>query len=231
MSEFIGIVHSCFREKFGIPRQPGLVNQARGRIELYPPWNREEAVRELSSFSHIWVIFEFHRVPVDAELRLTVRPPRLGGNQRIGVFATRSPFRPNRLGLSVVKLEAVKAEDKGLFLEISGLDILDQSPVLDIKPYVPYSDCLPEATAGFALQPAHSCEVSFSPQAETDCARHELRWPGLRELISGVLSQDPRPAYKPGRDQRQYGMKLYDLDVHWVLEDEHAVVVQIDEAG
>lgn len=229
MSEPIGIMHSCFREKFGIPRQPGLVTQARGEIELHPPWNREEAVRDLTGFSHIWVIFGFHAVPADAEVRLTVRPPRLGGNQRIGVFATRSPFRPNNLGLSVVKLEGVQADTNGVILQVSGLDILDQSPVFDIKPYVPYSDCLSEATTDFALKPVPTCQVTYSEEAAEKCAIHEQRWPGLSELITGVLSQDPRPAYKQDQTDRQYGMKLYDLDVRWVVENDVVRVLQIEK--
>ncbi len=230
LTEPVGIVHSCFKEKFGIPRQPGLVTEARGQIELLPPWNREEAVRELLGFSHVWVIFAFHAVKADADIRLTVRPPRLGGNQRIGVFATRSPYRPNQLGLSVLKLDGIEVDNRGVVLQVSGLDILDQTPVFDIKPYVPYSDCLPEASSSIAAEaPATDSEVSFSTLAEQQCEQHQQRWPGLQALICAVLSQDPRPAYRRGADQRQYGMKLYDLNVRWEVEEEAIRVVQIDE--
>lgn len=228
MTEPVGIIHSCFTGKFGIPRQPGLIRSAQGRIELYPPWNREEAVRGLEAFSHIWVSFLFHAVPEDEELRLTVRPPRLGGNERLGVFATRSPFRPNRLGLSVVALDGIEIDAQGVSLRVSGLDILDQTPVLDIKPYVPYSDSLPDARAGFAAQPPErTCTVEFSCDAENALQAYQARWPHLRELITDVLALDPRPAYRQGSEDRQYGMRLHDVDVRWSVSEQHVTVEAI----
>ena len=192
----IGVVHSCFKEKFGIPRQPGLVPEAKATLEILAPFNRCEAIGGLDGFSHIWVIFVFHAVMRD-QWRPTVRPPRLGGNQRVGVFASRSPFRPNPVGLSLVKLETIECDGERCLLQLSGADILDGTPVMDIKPYLPYAEALPEAEGGYASgYPEHSISVSFSTLAESQCAELEGKGqPGLRRLIEQVLSQDPRPAY------------------------------------
>jgi len=224
----IGTVHSCFREKFGIPRQPGLVRAARGYLELLPEYDRAEALRGLDGFSHLWLIYAFHALPEGREWRPTVRPPRLGGNERLGVFATRSPFRPNPLGLSCVRLEGMDSGEGPTRLRLSGLDLLDGTPVIDIKPYVPYSDSLPDAAAGFADgAPEAALEVVFEPVASQACDECEPRWPGLRELIVAVLSQDPRPAYHGDRPGRVYGMKLYELDIRWHLRDGRVEVIEV----
>ncbi len=226
----IGIVHSCFREKFGIPRQPGLVPAARATLELLPPFNRPEAVRGLEDFSHLWLIFVFHGLPA-GQWQPTVRPPRLGGHRRMGVFATRSPFRPNPLGLSAVRLERVEIGGGQVLLHLSGADVLDGTPVLDIKPYLPYTDCLSAATGGFApTAPNGAFTVEFSPEAAAFCAA----WPigDLRELITQILRQDPRPAYERQQaDQHRYGMKLYDFDLHWEVCGEIALVTAITRPG
>lgn len=209
----IGVIHSPFKEKFGIPRQPGLMPSASARLELLPPYDREEALRGVESFSHLWLIFVFHGVKRE-EWRPTVRPPRLGGNERIGVFATRSTHRPNPLGLSVVELAGVVREGGRLFLELRNVDLLDGTPILDIKPYVAYADALPEAHSGFAQEAPSQVEVRFSAQAEQRCAALKGRYPQLRRFIGEMLQLDPRPSYQnvPGR---RYGVRIYDLNVVW----------------
>jgi len=224
----IGIVHSCFREKFGIPRQPGLVRAARGYLEMLPDYDRSDAFRGLDGFSHLWLIYAFHALPAGREWKATVRPPRLGGNERLGVYATRSPFRPNPVGLSCVSLEGIDTGHAQTRLLLSGLDLLDGTPVIDIKPYVPYSDALPEARPGFAeAAPAATLEVAFCQAAASACVHFEQRWPGLRELIMAVLSQDPRPAYHGDDEQRVYGVRLYDLDVRWQVYDGRVSVLEL----
>jgi len=220
------VIHSCFREKFGIPRQPGLVSEARATLELLPPYNSPEAVRGLEGFSHLWLIFVFHGIPV-GQWQPMVRPPRLGGNQRLGVFATRSPFRPNPIGLSVVQLERVEIHQGRVMLHLAGVDLLDGTPVLDIKPYVPYADRIPDATGGFAAEaPETAFVVEFSPSATAFCAA----WPegDLRALITQILRQDPRPAYeRENTAPRRYGMKLYDFDLRWEMRGNTATVIDI----
>lgn len=232
----IGVVHSCFKEKFGIPRQPGLVSAARATLELKAPFNRCEAVDGLNGFSHIWVIFVFHEA-MREQWRPTVRPPRLGGNQRVGVFASRSPFRPNPVGLSVVKLEKIECGGGRCLLHLSGADLLDGTPVLDIKPYLPYADALPEADGGYAAEtPVQNISIIFSELADTQCAERERNGlPDLRLLIKQVLSQDPRPAYLTNgeringghAEKRYFGMRLYDFDLRWAVEADHVCVVEL----
>lgn len=222
----IGAIRSCFREKFGIPRQPGLVPAAKATLELLPPYNQAAAVRGLEGFSHIWLLFIFHGVPA-GRWQPTVRPPRLGGNRRLGVFATRSTFRPNPLGLSAVQLERIATERGRIVLHLTGVDLLDGTPVLDIKPYLPYADCLPTASGGFAAEaPPSLLQVCFSPAAAAFCAT----WPegDLKALIMQILQQDPRPAYEQARSSSQdYGMKLYDVDVRWNVHGDTAQVTEI----
>ena len=219
----IGVIHSCFKEKFGIPRQPGLAPAATATLELLPPFDRDEAVRGLDGFSHLWVIFLFH-ASADQGWSPTVRPPRLGGNDRLGVFATRSTFRPNPIGLSVVELAGVARHSGRLLLELKGVDLLDGTPVLDIKPYVPYADALPQARGGFSAAPPPAKPVRFTAEAEAACAREEFRLPGLRRLIEEVLGQDPRPAYQ-GKCDRRYGVSIHDLDIRWLVQDGGSALV------
>jgi tRNA-Thr(GGU) m(6)t(6)A37 methyltransferase TsaA len=224
----IGFVRSCFREKFGIPRQPGLVPAARATLELLPPYNQPAAVRGLEAFSHLWLLFVFHGVPA-GRWQPTVRPPRLGGNRRLGVFATRSAFRPNPIGLSAVKLDRIAVRQGQVVLHLAGVDLLDGTPVLDIKPYLPYADRIAEASGGFAPEaPETGLAVEFSPAASRFCAA----WPAndLRELIGQILRQDPRPAYERADPTPQlHGMKLYDLDVLWEIRGGVAYVTEIVE--
>jgi len=206
--EPVGIIHSCFKEKFGIPRQPGLVKSSTATLELLPPYNIEEALRGIEEFSHLWVLFLFHE-SVCENFQPTVRPPRLGGNTRVGVFATRSNFRPNPIGLSVVELKGVK----GATLELAGGDFLDGTPVLDIKPYIPYADSIPDAHGGFANEaPEPSNTVSFAPEADVVFQTLEK---SKQQLIRDVLCYNPRPAYQADDPDRLYGTRLFDLDVRW----------------
>lgn len=223
----IGIIHSPYREKFGIPRQPGLVDVA-STLELLPPYNRPEAVKGLEEFSHLWISFVFHAVE-QGKWRPTVRPPRLGGNSRVGVFASRSTHRPNPLGLSVVALERIEIGEHGVCLRLGGADLLDGTPVLDIKPYIPYVDSITDARAGFAPNAPARLEVSLRPEAKQVCRALEEHYPGLEMLIREVLAQDPRPAYRAGRDEeREYGVALYDLNVRFRIVQGSVEVTAIE---
>ncbi|MFO8024898.1 tRNA (N6-threonylcarbamoyladenosine(37)-N6)-methyltransferase TrmO [Thiohalophilus sp.] len=220
----VGVVHSCFPDKFGVPRQPGLAPAASGKIELLAPYNREEAVRELEGFSHIWVVFIFHLARREA-WKPTVRPPRLGGNRRVGVFASRSPQRPNPIGLSLLALDGVQTGEGRVILQVSNLDMIDGTPVLDIKPYIPYADSIPEARAGFAPQAPDKClPVNFSATARQQLQTFSGKYPELADLIEQVLQQDPRPAYQDSSpdSERIFGMHLYDLEIKWQVQ--HGVV-------
>lgn len=208
----IGLIHSCFKEKFGIPRQPGLAPLARGRLELLPPYNDPQALVGLENTSHLWVQFVFHANRRE-DWKPRVKAPRLGGNKTLGVFATRSPVRPAPIGLSVVKLEGITQEGERLFLELSGVDMLDGTPVLDIKPYVPYVDAVPDAINRFADEPPAHLAVTFSETAEGQLAARNQ--PELRELIVQLLQQDPRPSYQTPEPERTYGMQLDDDNLRW----------------
>ncbi len=224
----IGILHSCFKQKFGTPRQSGLVPKASGQLELLPPYNRDEAVRGLEDFSHLWLIFVFHQAIQD-DWKPMVRPPRLGGNQRIGVFASRSPFRPNPIGLSAVKLNGIRREQSRLLLDLSGIDLVDGTPILDIKPYVPYADSLTEAHGGFADQaPAADTPVRFAEDCFQSGYADPLEKQQLYQLITQVLAQDPRPAYINNADnERVFGMQMLDYEVRWRMQEGCAQVIRI----
>lgn len=216
----IAIIESPYKEKFAIPRQPNLVTAAKGKVLLKGGANHSDLVRDIEQFSHLWLLFVFHGTQAQGWKPL-VRPPRLGGNAKTGVLATRSTFRPNPIGMSVVKLDKVTAENKKVILHISGLDLLHGTPIIDIKPYVPYSDAIPNATAGFAQQqPDTKLSIVFSHQSQTDIAQCEQHNSELTLLIEQVLKQDPRPAYKQGKqDNKLYGMSLYDLNIQWKFID------------
>lgn len=234
----IGLVHSCFREKFGIPRQPGLVAEARAEIEILSPYDRDEAFNGLQDFSHLWVIFVFHQC-LRQKWKATVRPPRLGGNRRVGVFASRSTFRPNPLGLSVVKLDAMIRRQGRLYLQISGVDLLDGTPVLDLKPYLPYADSLPQATSGYAPEaPQPFGALLFSAEAEAQCQKYAQDYAGgytqLRRLIVSLLQLDPRPAYRAHAQtgsEEIYAMRLLDFDLKWEIRGEEIYVLRLDSTG
>ena len=218
----IGYVSSPYGEKFAVPRQPGLAPNARSFIHFYPPYSAPLAFEGLEGFSHIHVIFLFDRVEYKG-FKATVRPPRLGGNKRIGVFASRSPFRPSRLGLSVIKLEQVISREGTVILEVSGADLVDGTPVIDIKPYIPFVDAVPNAEGGFAPEPPNLHEVSFSAQALQDLgALNEKELIAIKE----TLAQDPRPAYKGDHEEKRiYGALLYGFDVHFVASQSGIKVI------
>ncbi|MGE8405407.1 MAG: tRNA (N6-threonylcarbamoyladenosine(37)-N6)-methyltransferase TrmO [Pseudomonas sp.] len=207
----IGFMRSCFKEKFAIPRQPQLAPAARGVLELVAPFNTGEAVDGLEQVSHVWLLFLFHQTLEDKP-RLKVRPPRLGGNTSTGVFATRATHRPNGIGQSVVRLDRV---EPGRLL-LSGIDLLDGTPVLDIKPYVPYADSVAEAHNAMASAPPESIAVEWSDTALSQAHQHALRLgEPLVELIEQCLAQDPRPAYQVPAPERVYGVKFWDVQVRW----------------
>ena len=222
----IALVESPYQEKFAIPRQPNLVSAAKGRVVLIGDANNSELVRDIEQFSHLWLLFIFHGTQAQGWKPL-VRPPRLGGNVKTGVLATRSTFRPNPIGMSVVKLDKVTTIKKQTILHISGLDLLNGTPIVDIKPYVPYSDAIVDADAGFAQQqPEAGLSVVFSEQAQADLKQYNQRDGELALLIEQVLRQDPRPAYKQGKaDDKVYGMSLYDLNIQWQLTALDSVLV------
>ncbi|MRI32450.1 tRNA (N6-threonylcarbamoyladenosine(37)-N6)-methyltransferase TrmO [Endozoicomonas sp. OPT23] len=224
----IGIIHSCYRQKFGIPRQPGIVTAAEAELELLPPYNQENLVRGLEGFSHIWVHFIFHQT-IDEGWRPTIRPPRLGGKQRVGVFATRSTHRPNPMGLSVVRLKSIESGNGKLILKLAEADLLDGTPVIDIKPYLPYADALPEAKGGFAPLPAVMAEVEFTEEAMAKCLSYEKRTGrSLVELVKQVLGQDPRPAYLRETTDRRHGSALWDVNVVWESKGDHFLVMDLE---
>ncbi|WP_281648690.1 tRNA (N6-threonylcarbamoyladenosine(37)-N6)-methyltransferase TrmO [Parendozoicomonas sp. Alg238-R29] len=226
----VGIIRSCYREKFGIPRQPGLAASARARLVLTGKSNCPEAVAGLEAFSHLWIQFLFHQTQNDG-WRPTVRPPRLGGTKRVGVFATRSTHRPNPLGLSLVKLEGIHQKNAQVWLELSGIDLLDQTPVVDIKPYLPWADSVDSAEAGFAPTEPDDHPVWFTDQALELCHHYEEKnGQPLQQLIVEVLSQDPRPAYLKKRLREDYGILLWEYNIRWRVTETGFEVFAI-EAG
>jgi tRNA-Thr(GGU) m(6)t(6)A37 methyltransferase TsaA len=226
----IGIIHSPYKEKFAIPRQPGLVEDGAGELHLLAPYNQQEAVRGLEAFSHIWIMFIFHQT-MDAGWHPTVRPPRLGGNSRIGVFATRSTFRPNPLGMSLVELKGIRCQGQQVILQLGSLDLLDGTPVVDIKPYLPFAESIPEAKAGFAqLPPPASMPVRFSEYAQQQLLQHQAKYPHLQRFITQVLAQDPRPAYRHGDSTvREYAVHVLQFNLRWQVSNDENLVLSLDE--
>lgn len=224
--EIIAIAESPYKERFGIPRQPGLVD-AKGSIIMQKGFQDPAMLAGLEEFSHIWVTFLFH-ANMEEGWNKKVRPPRLGSKQKVGVFASRSPYRPNSLGQSVLKLEAVHT-DKPVHLKVSGLDLLDGTPIVDIKPYVSYSDSVPDAQSGFAPHaPEHTQEIIFSEETRA-ILKTRTNAKADEELIRQVLALDPRPAYKhKQKQQRRYGMLLGDYEVKWEVEGNRTLVVELN---
>ncbi|AZN32786.1 tRNA (N6-threonylcarbamoyladenosine(37)-N6)-methyltransferase TrmO [Pseudoalteromonas sp. Xi13] len=226
----VGHIQSPYKQKFAIPRQPRLVPQAKAKLIFTAEFNREEFVRGIEEFSHIWLLFRFHET-ADKGYSAMVRPPRLGGNERKGVFATRATFRPNAIGMSAVKLEGVEYKNSQLSLLLAGIDLLDGTPIVDIKPYLPYSDAMHDASAGFAdTRPKTQMSVAFSPEA-IDFIAKQTHYPELEDFIANVLKQDPRPAYKKQKQGEQsYGMTLYNYNIRWQVNGEHNLVTSIENS-
>lgn len=225
----IGHIETDFPEKFGIPRQSGLVPQLRGKIVLEPEYRQEEAFRGIEEFSHLWLVWDFsknHRKDWTA----TVRPPRLGGKVRMGVFATRSSFRPNAMGLSVVKLERVElSKEKGPVLYVSGVDMLSGTPIYDIKPYLPYVDAIADASAGFGGDVlSHKLSVEFSEKISEEISKRLL--PEKKEEIVKLIEQDPRTAFIED-PERIWGITYGNYNVRFVVKDEKALIVEITDIG
>lgn len=216
----IARVRGDFPQKFGVPRQSGLVEALEAQIVFEPDFRRPEALRGLEGFSHLWLIWEFSR-SAGTGWSPTVRPPRLGGNRRLGVFATRSPFRPNPLGLSCVRLAGIDWETpEGPVLRVAGADLVDGTPIFDLKPYLPYADCKPEALGGFAPAPDALLEVDISPDLLA------LVPEGKRAALLGALAQDPRPPYQED-PARVYGLTFAGLEVRFRVEENRLTVTEI----
>lgn len=220
--KIIGRIHTDFPEKFGIPRQSGLVPELKGKIVFEKKYRNPDAFRGLEEFSHIWVLWQFSEAIRD-DWSPTVKPPKLGGNKRMGVFATRSPFRPNPIGLSSLKLESIDIdENDGIVLYVSGVDMVDGTPIYDIKPYLPYTDCHINATSGFAGKVKdYELEVDFPeeilrviPDNQKDC-------------IISVLRQDPRPGYI--EDDREFGVTFADYNIRFVVKGRLLKVTKVEE--
>jgi len=225
--EPIGKIHSPYQEKFAVPRQPGLVTAALATIELYSPYNHPDCVRGLAEFSHIWVLFQFHQTQAQG-WRPLVRPPRLGGDHKKGVFASRSTFRPNNIGMSVVRVVEVEATSTGSRIHVAGGDWVNGTPVIDIKPYLPYSDSYPDALASYASEaPTTLLTTRFDDLAQQQVKQLEAHYPDLAILIEQVLNQDPRPAYQRHNSTRIYGVALYNLNVRWRVSGQENVVLSV----
>ncbi len=217
----IAYIHSDFKEKFGIPRQSGRAPSLLAELRFLPPYNQAEAFRGIEGFSHLWLLFDFS-LAHKADFSATVRPPRLGGNERVGVFASRSPFRPNPIGLSCVKLEKVSFGEERCSLWVSGADLLDGTPILDIKPYLPFADCIPTATSGYAgAQEHHRLEVLFPEELLSKIPK--AKQAGLLEC----LADDPRPSYQED-GERVYGMRFAEFDIRFSVRGNTLTVQTVD---
>lgn len=220
----IARIYTDFTDKFGIPRQAGIVNELEGRIVFEPEYRNEDALRGIEDFSHIWLIWQFSQA-VRQAWSPTVRPPRLGGNRRLGVFATRSPFRPNALGLSCVRLLGLERDEaQGCILRVAGADILSGTPIYDIKPYIPYTDCHPEASPGFAPDSGSRLEVCFAPGIGEKVPQCK------RAALEGVLANDPRPRYQ-NNPQRIYGLDFAGLQVKFTVSGDTLTVQSVCRDG
>jgi tRNA-Thr(GGU) m(6)t(6)A37 methyltransferase TsaA len=219
----IAKMKSDFPEKFGIPRQSGLVKELQSTIIFEPEYRNSDALRGIEDFSHLWLIWQFSE-NIRTNWSPTVRPPRLGGNERIGVFATRSPFRPNNLGLSCVELIGIEhTQEYGTVIHVAGADLMDGTPIFDIKPYIPYSDCKPKATGGFTDTTArNTLSVNFPTNLLSKIPQEK------QDAAIGVLAQDPRPSYQKDPD-RIYGLPFAGYDIKFKVAENHLTVVDIKE--
>ena len=221
--KIIGHIHTEFATKFGVPRQSGLAPDLMAKIVFEPEYRNADALRGLQDYSHLWLIWQFSRA-VRSTWSPTVRPPRLGGNTRMGVFATRSPFRPNSLGLSCVRLLGVEeTEEFGTVLQVGGADLMDGTPIFDIKPYIPYSDSFPEALGGFT---DHAGDFLLKVVFAEDLLDRVA--PDTQQALIGVLSHDPRPSYQ--RDpERIYGLSFAGYNIRFMVKDGLLTVIDISQ--
>ena len=218
--QVIARMKSDFPTKFGIPRQSGLVEELRSTIIFEPEFRNPDTLRGLEGYSHLWLIWEFHQAKRE-DWSPTVRPPRLGGNKRMGVFATRSPYRPNSLGLTVVKLNEIKESENGKVLVVSGADLVDGTPIFDIKPYLPYVDSVPGAKGGFSEEHKNDfCEVDFSDEAKFSLTKQEL------SELTEILRLNPKPSYKDD-ENRVYGLSFKDINVKFKCTENIIYVIEI----
>ena len=218
----IARMHSDFDQKFGIPRQSGLVEELESLIVFEPEFRNSDALRGLEGFSHLWVVWEFSKARREG-WSPTVRPPRLGGNQRLGVFATRSPFRPNPIGLSCVKLVGVEQHPEyGPVIRVAGADLLNGTPIYDIKPYLPYADCKPDAVGGFASAPKEATLTVHIPEDIVEKIPQDKR-----AAVMGVLAQDPRPSYQDD-PERVYGMSFGGMEIKFQVDGDSLTVCGIE---
>ena len=208
-------------EKFGVPRQAGIVEALEGRIVFEPEFRNADALRGIEGFSHLWLIWHFSESDRNA-WSPTVRPPRLGGNTRMGVFATRSPFRPNALGLSCVRLLGIRRDaELGCVLQVAGADLMDGTPIFDIKPYIPYADCKPEASGGFAPDPGATLTVVIPEELEAKIPEEK------REALRGVLENDPRPRYQDD-PERRYGLSFGGMEIAFRVNGRTLTVTEVE---
>ena len=219
--EIIARIHSDFPEKFGIPRQSGLVEELTSTIVFEPKFRNADAIRGLENFTHLWIIWQFSKA-IKAGWSPTVRPPRLGGNTRMGVFATRSPFRPNNLGLSCVKILGIERSPQyGAVIHVSGADLMDNTPIFDIKPYIPYCDSHPDALGGFAdTAEDFIVKVNIAPEVLSIVPENK------QQALLGVLSHDPRPSYQQDSD-REYGLSFAGYNVRFIVKNNTLTVLDI----
>jgi len=220
--KIIAYIYTDFPEKFGIPRQSGLIEELKGRIVFEPEYRIPEAVKRLEKFNYIWLLWQFQDTERE-HWSATVRPPRLGGRQRMGVFATRSPFRPNPIGLSSVKLEKIEMTEKGPVLHVAGIDLRNRTPIYDIKPYLPFADCHADAREGFAGEvKENSLQVDFPVELQ------KILPPEKRKAACEVLGQDPRPRYQMNPAQK-YGMVFAGYDIHFCVEENVLKVFEVEK--
>ncbi len=232
----IGFVESPFQDRYGVPRQPALALAAKGKIKLKKDPDLATALKTLEQFSHLWVVFIFHEHG-GKNWKPSIRPPRLGGREKVGVLASRSPHRPNPIGISPVKIEGLNLDaEGGVEILVSGLDLLDGTPVLDLKPYIPYADSIPEATSGWADESVPKYPVHILPEALEKLGEIEKTQTGFRELMIQILELDPRPAYQkrdwpvenPESWGREYGIEIQGLEVKYRLAQNGISVWKIE---
>ncbi len=217
--EPVAVIKNGYKEKFGVPRQSGLAPSVKSVIEFYKEYRDENCVRDIQQYSHLWLIWSFSKN--EKQWSPTVRPPKLGGNKRVGVFATRSPFRPNPLGLSCVKLESVEDTKNGRILVVSGADLADGTPIYDIKPYLPYADSIPEALGGFSEEHKNDCvKVDIPENMKAELTAEQVT------QITELLSLDPKPSYQ-NDEERTYGLAYENLQVRFKYESNCIKVFEI----